>query len=64
MLAVSRDEFKVIRQKLKLEAVLQIVLWIDCCDTLSLPSFGLEEEVVMFLAYVGATVDVDLYKYS
>jgi len=48
--------------KYKLEAVLQVVLWVTTDDTKPTPAIGFEPEVIKFLSSVGASVDVDTYR--
>lgn len=43
-------------------AVLQVVLTITPNDKVSTPAVGFDSEVVMFLAQVGASIDVDIYR--
>ncbi len=50
-----------LKQQFKLEAVLQVVLWITTDETKSTPAIGFEPEVIAFLNAVGASIDIDTY---
>jgi hypothetical protein len=49
-------------QRLNLNAVLQVVLWIDQDETQSMPAIGFERSVLNFLNLIDATIDVDTYR--
>jgi len=50
------------KQQLKLDAVLEVVLWISTDDSISTPAIGFTPEVVSFLNSVGASIDIDTYR--
>lgn len=45
-----------------LDATLQVVLTVSPDDSLSTPAIGFSAESVQFLASVGASIDVDIYR--
>jgi hypothetical protein len=49
-------------KKFGLEAELQVVLWIDQDEAASMPALGFERPVLDFLAAIGATIDIDMYR--
>ena len=49
------------RHQFKLDAVLQVVLWISTDESNSTPAIGFETEVISFLSIVGASIDIDTY---
>ena len=50
------------KRQLKLEAVLEVVLWITTDDSVSTPAIGFTSEVISFLNTVGASIDIDTYR--
>lgn len=46
----------------ELFAVLQVVLWIDQDQTVSMPAIGFKRPFLDFLTAVGATIDIDTYR--
>lgn len=48
--------------RLRLSAVLQVVLHISTDDSVSTPAIGFSPRVVRFVAEVGASIDVDTYR--
>ncbi|MBC7624847.1 MAG: DUF4279 domain-containing protein [Aeromicrobium sp.] len=50
------------KKLLKLDAVLQVVLWITADESKSTPAIGFEPEVITFLSNIGASVDIDTYR--
>ena len=50
------------KRQFKLQAVLQVVLWITAEESKSTPAIGFESEVISFLNSVGASIDVDTYR--
>ena len=57
----SQVKLSALRQQFKVEAVLQVVLYITTDETKSTPAIGFEPEVISFLNAVGASVDIDTY---
>lgn len=51
-----------VRERLGLEAVLQVVLYFSTDESVPTPIVGFEHDVIAFLNVVGATIDVDSYK--
>lgn len=50
------------REALKLEAILEVVLWITTDDSKSTPAIGFDHSVISFLDSVSATIDIDTYR--
>ena len=51
-----------VKQDLKLEAILEVVLWITTDESKPTPAIGFDLEVVSFLNAVGARIDIDTYR--
>lgn len=56
------EKIATVKQHMKLEAVLAVVLRITTDDSISTPAIGFESEVISFLNAVGASIDVDTYR--
>jgi hypothetical protein len=52
------------KQQFKLDAVLEVVLWITTDDSKSTPAIGFDSNVISFLNMVSATIDIDTYRNS
>ena len=50
-----------VKQRLSLEAILQVVLKLPAAAGASTPAIGFSSDVVSFLNKVGASIDVDTY---
>jgi hypothetical protein len=50
------------KKKYNLTCRLQVVLWVTSDESQSTPAIGFEENIINFLAKVGASVDVDTYR--
>jgi hypothetical protein len=66
-LVVSRlrdkaDEIVAVKERFRLEAVLQVVLHFSSDESISTPAIGFERDVIVFLNAVRATIDIDAYK--
>jgi hypothetical protein len=48
--------------ELKLEAILEVVLYISMNESVSTPAIGFTPEVISFLSAVGASIDIDTYR--
>jgi hypothetical protein len=55
------SELSALKQQLRVEAVLQVVLWFSTDETKSTPAIGFEPKVIAFLSAVGASIDIDTY---
>lgn len=55
------DDIKAVKDKYAIEAVLEVVLTFSNDDSVSTPAIGFDSEVIQFLNYVGATIDIDTY---
>jgi hypothetical protein len=51
-----------VKQRFRLEAFLEVVLWITTDESKSMPAIGFEPRVISFLNTVGATIDIDTYR--
>jgi hypothetical protein len=60
-LAPYAQKIASVKKELKLEAILEVVLWITTDETKSTPAIGFEPELIAFLNTVGATIDIDTY---
>lgn len=60
-LSPHASEITAMKQELRVEAALQVVLWITTDQSKSTPAIGFEPGVVAFLAQVGASIDIDTY---
>jgi hypothetical protein len=66
-LVVSRlsdkaDEIVAVKERLGLEAVLQVVIYLSNDESISTPALGFDHNVIAFLNSVGASIDIDTYK--
>lgn len=55
----KKEELKKTIQGLKLKAVLQTVICFSTDDAVSTPAIGFSNDVVAFLAEIGASIDID-----
>ena len=62
LLQPHAEQIAAVKQQLKLEAVLEVVLWITTDDSKSTPAIGFDSNVIAFLNRVGATIDIDTYR--
>lgn len=53
-----------LKQRLNLDTVLEIVMYIDIKEEQSTPYLGHTSEVINFLHRTGTTTDVDIYRYN
>jgi hypothetical protein len=51
-----------VKERLGLEAVLEVVLYFSTDESVPTPIIGFDHDVIAFLNVVGATIDVDSYK--
>ena len=48
----------------RLNAVLEVVLWIDTNQSESPPRLGFDEKVISFLHETSASIDIDIYRFD
>lgn len=62
VLQPHQEKIAQVKTSHSLNAVLSVVLWITCDETISTPAIGFDENVISFLNTVGATIDIDTYR--
>jgi hypothetical protein len=56
------DSFSSAIRDYEAETVFQVVLYFPISENISTPAFGFSKRVVSFIASVGASVDIDIYR--
>jgi hypothetical protein len=57
-----KENIKVIKNKFDLTIVLEVVVWITMDSSISTPAIGFDSEVISFLNYIEASIDIDTYR--
>ena len=57
-----RDEFRVVSERKDVEVCCSVCLWMMRDLSISTPPIGFSTRVTSFIAYVGASIDVDTYR--
>ena len=62
LLEPYRDEFKAVSERSDVEACCSTCLWMMHDLSISTPPIGFSARAIAFIAYVGASIDIDTYR--